>query len=379
MPSVKLELGKYVTLRPRADGSFRVFFQVPGRLRPKGWPSLIPLPVSGERRGRLSDAAEVKRIQLDAKELFERLEAARQGRVISKRPGRSIDELIETWQASSAYKDLKPRSRKHYGTYLNHIRAWDESCEPAHPDPTIITRSDVEEMLSLWDAQPTTKKHVRKTFRLVMEQAISKGWRTDNPVAGIRLKKGKRSKVGVWEQKDVDDYVAAAEDLGLLSIARIILMEWEIGQRLTDARLFRPGAEYDATDGAFRFWQEKTDSYVTLRVSLKLRNLLAEASREGALFLFRHEVTGKAYTEERLSKVFAQVRKAAVENRARSLLMRWLRHSCIVQLARAGCEVPEIAAVTGHTLASVTSILETYLPRDNRVAENAQRKRGIIE
>ena len=150
------------------------------------------------------------------------------------------------------------------------------------------------------------------------------------------------------------------------------------GQRLTDARLFRPGAEYDAADGAFRFWQEKTGSYVTLRISLKLRELLAEASRDGALFLFRHEATGKAYTEERLSKVFAQVREAAVENGARSLLMRWLRHSCVVQLARAGCEVPEIAAVTGHTLASVTSILETYLPRDNKVAENAQRKRGLI-
>lgn len=378
MPSVKLELGKYVTLRPRADGSFRVFFQVPARLRPAGWPSLIPLPVTGERRGRLSDADEVRRIQLDAQKLFERLEQARLGRP-TKRPGRSIEELIETWQASSAYKELKPRSKKHYGTYLNHIRAWDESCEPSHPDPTRITRADVEGMLSLWDRQPTTKKHVRKTFRLVMEQAISKGWRTDNPVAGIRLKKGKRAKVGVWEQADVDVYVAAAEDLGLVSIARIILMEWEIGQRLTDARLFRPGAEYDATEGAFRFWQEKTESYVTLRVSLKLRGLLAESSSEGALFLFRDETTGKAYTEERLSKVFALVRTAAVEKGARPLLMRWLRHSCVVQLARAACEVPEIAAVTGHSLASVTSILETYLPRDNKVAENAQRKRGLIE
>lgn len=114
------------------------------------------------------------------------------------------------------------------------------------------------------------------------------------------------------------------------------------------------------------------------RGDLKLRGLLAESSSEGALFLFRDETTGKAYTEERPSKVFAVVRTAAVEKGARPLLMRWLRHSCVVQLARAGCEVPEIAAVTGHSLASVTSILETYLPRDKKVAENAQRKRGLI-
>ncbi len=233
-------------------------------------------------------------------------------------------------------------------------------------------------MLSLWDKQPVTKRHVRKTFRLIMEQAISKGWRTDNPVAGIRLRRGKRSKVGVWEEDDINAYVAAAEDLGLVSIARIILMEWEIGQRLTDARLFRPGTDYDATGGVFRFWQAKTENYVTLRVSTKLRLLLDDACREGDLFLFRYEATGKAYTEERLIKAFAMVREAAVAKGARRLLMRWLRHSCVVQLARAGCEVPEIAAVTGHSLSSVTSILETYLPRDNKVAENAQRKRGLI-
>jgi site-specific recombinase XerD len=377
MPSIKLELGNYVTLRPRTDGSFRVFFQVPARLRPPGWPSLIPLPITGERRGQLSNADEVRRIQSDARDLLERLRQARLGQP-RKRPGRSIDQLIETWQASSAYKDLKPRSRTHYGTYLKHIRAWDESCEPSHPDPTRITRADVEAMLSLWDKQPVTKRHVRKTFRLIMEQAISKGWRTDNPVAGIRLRRGKRSKVGVWEEDDINAYVAAAEDLGLVSIARIILMEWEIGQRLTDARLFRPGTDYDATGGVFRFWQAKTENYVTLRVSTKLRLLLDDACREGDLFLFRYEATGKAYTEERLIKAFAMVREAAVAKGARRLLMRWLRHSCVVQLARAGCEVPEIAAVTGHSLSSVTSILETYLPRDNKVAENAQRKRGLI-
>lgn len=55
-----------------------------------------------------------------------------------------------------------------------------------------------------------------------------------------------------------------------------------------------------------------------------------------------------------------------------------LRHSCVVQLARAGCTVPEIAAITGHTLSSVEKILSHYLPRDSQVARNAQIKRGLI-
>lgn len=69
-----------------------------------------------------------------------------------------------------------------------------------------------------------------------------------------------------------------------------------------------------------------------------------------------------------------KVRKAVD---GKHLLLRCLRHSCVVQLARAGCTPSEIASVTGHALASIVSILSLYLPRDGQVAANAQAKRGI--
>lgn len=40
-------------------------------------------------------------------------------------------------------------------------------------------------------------------------------------------------------------------------------------------------------------------------------------------------------------------------------------------LAEAGATVPEIAAVTGHSLKHVTSILETYLSRTRHLADSA--------
>lgn len=365
MPSVKLELGRYVTLRPRANGTHRVFFQVPERLRPEGWLSLIPLPIHGARNGDLGDAEEVGRIRRDAADLYNRLVAARAGREVA--PGRSLELLIRKWEAASSHK---PRTAKHYGTYINHIKAWSKAC--GHPDPTHFTQDHVQEFLNEFDAQPVTKKHVRKTLRLVMNQAIALGWRLDNPCDRIRLTTPK-SKVTIWEQSDVDAYVAAAGDMK--SIALIVLLEWEIGQRLTDVRQFRPGMEYH--EGAFRFWQEKTESWVTIPVSDATRAMVDKAA-EGQLFLFRNERTGKAYTEERLSKTFAWVRAAAVKAGARKLQLRWLRHSCIVQLARAGCTVPEIASITGHALSGVERILSVYLPRDNAVAWAAQAKRGII-
>lgn len=40
-------------------------------------------------------------------------------------------------------------------------------------------------------------------------------------------------------------------------------------------------------------------------------------------------------------------------------------------LAEAGCTVPEIAAITGHSLKHVTHILETYLSRTSLLADAA--------
>lgn len=382
MPSVKLDLGRYVTVRRRKDKTCRVYFQVPTRLRPVGWPSLIPLPLRGGRRGDVADAEEVARIQRDATQLYGRLQAARRGSPSTTVPNKSLRTLVREYQRSAAWKALKPVSQKGYETYLRHILTWSETCEPAHPDPTCLTRSDIEGLLALFDEKPVTQKHTRKVMRIVMDQAIALGWRTTNPCDGIRLKKAPKSRALIWEQADVDTYVAAAQAPGHYtehrrSIALIILLEWEIGQRLTDVRGFRNGAEFDPLGGVFRFYQSKTDSYVTIPISPGLQDLIADLD-EGRLFLFTNERSGKAYTSERLSKTFAWVRKAAVRKGARPLLLRWLRHSCVVQLARAGCTIPEIASITGHSHASVTKILDVYLPRDNEVAWNAQEKRGLI-
>lgn len=373
MPSVKLELGRYVTLRPRADGTYRVFFQVPAKLRPSDWPSLIPLPVNGARTGDLRNAAEVKQIQDDAKALYNRLQRARSG--IVDPPGRTLLTLVRAWQASSSWPTSK-KSQQHYEAYIRNVLALSAACNPPHPDPTHFTQSDIDTMLSVFNDRLPTKKHTLKAFRLIMAQARAMGWRTDNPCDGIKVKEPK-SKVGIWEQADVDAYVAAAREADRESIALIILLEWEIGQRLTDVRAFRPGAEYDPKEGAFRFWQQKTESYVTIHVSDALRDLLAKAG-EGELFLFRDERTGKAYYEVRLTRVFSEVREVAVAKGARPLKLRWLRHSCVVQLARAGCTHVEISAVTGHAVSSIGRILSVYLPRDNVVARNAQEKRGLV-
>lgn len=378
MPSVKLSLGQYVVTKARAGGTVRVYFQVPERLRPEGWAPAIPLPVNGPRTGDLTNALEIAAIQADAKRLHADLTRSRAG-LAAAADVRTLDMLIAAWEASSGY----PKSAKTqigYKHYAKRVRTWGES---DRVDPGTVTRARIEDFLAVFNANPSTKKHVFQVLRMIMDQARAKGWRADNPCDGIRIKV-ETSRAQVWEQADVDAYVDQARAKGRPSIALIILLEWEIGQRLTDVRAFISGNQYDAKAGVFRFHQSKTDSYVTIPVSAALRELLAPAAK-GELMLFRDEVTGAGYEEGRLSKVFREIgdalaAKAFADGQPipRKLLLKWLRHSCVVQLARHSCTPLEIAAITGHAVASVVQILSVYSPRDNDVAWNAQAKRGLV-
>jgi hypothetical protein len=370
MPSVKLDLGRYVTVRRRADGTSRVLFEVPPRLRPSGWSATIPLPLK-DRTGDLKNGGELARIKSDAEDLYQKLQRDRRGIVAPAR--RSIKKLVETWQGSSEWNDLRPKSKKHYEVYIRQVTAWSESL--GHPDPTLLTVATIKEFLKAFDPQPVTKKNVAKTLRLIMREAVGLNWRTDNPVREIKVKVP-TTKALIWERGDVDGYVAEARRQGRHSLALIILMEWEIGQRLTDVREFRPGVQYKG--GVFAFEQSKTGADVVIEVSPALRDMLTAAA-EGKLFLFHNDATGLAFTEHALCHAFGKVRKRVVAAGGRRLLLRWLRHSCVVQLARAGCTIPEIAAVTGHAPSSATNILATYLPRDGEVARKAQEKRGLVK
>lgn len=356
---------------------------MPARLRPSGWSSTRPLPIDG-RRGDLSDPAEVARIQVDAKRLLAELKAARDGTIAVADPDRrSLETLITDWQASGEWKDNRPRTNKGYNDSIKEVRHWVAEDDP---DPAEITARDVEAFLSIYDDRPTTRYHVRKALRLIMKQAIKRKWRTDNPVADVKAPMPK-TRVAIWEQDDVDLHVWAAIAAGNNDLAAIILMEWEIGQRLTDAIVFRRGAEYKPAEGMFSFSQSKTAENVSIPVSDRLRAVLAHIRRDGSMYLFHDAATKKAFRDVgRLSHVFADVRARFLIDDdggpritgARRLQLKALRHSCVVQLARSECTVPEIAAITGHSPASVEEILRIYLPRDSTVAMNAQRKRGLI-
>ena len=50
---------------------------------------------------------------------------------------------------------------------------------------------------------------------------------------------------------------------------------------------------------------------------------------------------------------------------------RDLRRTAMVRISEAGCTTQEIAAVSGHEIATTTRILDTYVPRTAKMAQAA--------
>lgn len=102
--------------------------------------------------------------------------------------------------------------------------------------------------------------------------------------------------------------------------------------------------------------------------SAELLDLIATLPRTSTQVVVS-EATDRPYRVNHFSHLFAEVRERA--GIRADLQYRDLRRTAVVRLARAECTVPEIAAITGHTLASAQQIIETYLPPDSEVARGA--------
>jgi len=126
---------------------------------------------------------------------------------------------------------------------------------------------------------------------------------------------------------------------------------------------------WQAYDGdAITIRQQKTGKLVEVPCAPVLRQALdeAKATRTGTVIVAGP--SGQRLTKATWFKAFNIIRdKAGLDH----LQARDLRRTAVVNLARAGCTIPEIASCTGHSLQNAQRILEHYLPRDIHLARAA--------
>ncbi|MEL6828069.1 MAG: hypothetical protein AAFN91_17615 [Pseudomonadota bacterium] len=284
---------------------------------------------------------------------------------------RDMRAAVKLWDETDPWSAKARNTQINYQDKVSPLLMWSEAA--GHPPLHQITRSAARALINNMRDRPFQAHGVLWAAKKIMSYAVQEGWIQKDPFQGIRVSLPK-AQISLWSQHDVDLYVEAAHSLELPSIARLIRIEWELGQRISDVARFRRGKEYDQTKGCFRFWQQKTQTYLELPARSELQHDLAGDSQ---LFLIIDELTGGPFKgRDEWGRSFDKVRAHATgELEGRHLQLRQLRHSVVVDMARNECTIAEIAAVTGHTIARTTAILDVYLPRDSAVARNALSKR----
>lgn len=279
--------------------------------------------------------------------------------------------ILDHFEQSRDFADLADRTRKDYRRLIRVIEA--EFGD--FPISALEDRRTRGEFLA-WRERLAVKSRRQADYAFAvlartLSWAHNRGLVPMNPCERPgRLYRAERAEK-VWT--DADEQAFHAEAPQHLRLA-LTLALWT-GQRQGDL-LRLEWAAYDG--GTIRLRQRKTKIRVTIPVGAPLRTALeaalAEYRRAGKPVPSTILATerGTAWTEAGFR---ASWRKACIKAGVTGVTFHDLRGTAVTRLAVAGATVPEIAAITGHSLKEVGTILDThYMHRDPILGETAIRK-----
>lgn len=273
----------------------------------------------------------------------------------------TVFALIAEFKGSSDFPKSASTQRA-YASYLKII-------ETEFGDMPIAALKDpgVRGVFKAWRdgmaATPRKADYAWTTLARVLSVAKDRGHITVNPCErGGRLYEAERTDK-VWSEADLARLLSVAP-MRLASAA--ILALWT-GQRQGDL-LRLPWSAYDGKHIKLR--QGKGGRRLKIPVGEVLRAHLDAMPRVSPIVLTNSRA--KPWTGDGFRASWGKIcAKAGIEE----LTFHDLRGSAVTRLAIAGCSVPEIASITGHSLKDVEDILDKhYLSRDQALAETAIRK-----
>ena len=269
---------------------------------------------------------------------------------------------------SDDWTDLAPRTRKDYGKYLDEI-------ERIYSDVSVrdFTEEDARDLKSKYRERPYAGNYLLRVLSVLIGFAAARRrqfGKFSNPMAQVKRfgkKQGVKARRLYWSFDDEAAFLEAADP----EMAIFYYLLAYTGQRVGDVRGMDE-ADYDGE--TIKVVQDKTGVEVWIPVHADLKTALdAHLGRRRA----SNRVGGPLILGEkggRPGERFAATRWDRVAKAAGidpELQRRDLRRTAVVRLAEAGCEVPLIASITGHSIANAYQILETYLVRTNKMAKAA--------
>jgi len=278
--------------------------------------------------------------------------------------------LIRAYLTSPDFVNLlAPSTQKEYRRLLTAIEAKFGTVPiAAMADPRFAG-----DALEWRDEIATTKPREADNRMIVFGRLLSWGKKRHKISANVlegyeRIYRTDRSDK-IW----LPEHIAAMQQVANPELWPVFLGGLYTGLRQGDLRKL----PWSAYDGQAITWnitkRRKGSAGVKLRIPCTnaLRSLLDSLPRRGPLIFTT--TTGRAWQKRYLARQFEVARARAGEGlpEIADLHFHDLRGTAITMLAEAGATVPEIAAITGHSYRTITSILERYLPRTKHLAEMA--------
>jgi hypothetical protein len=309
--------------------------------------------------------------------------APRKRTPVPLRPSRTAEHLWEVYRQSPRYTKRAVSTRR---DYANKVKVF-----LAEFGDVQVAAFEKSHLYRWWEELHGARGHamangVIAVVRAMLSHATRIGWRTDNPARELGLDTVPPRQV-FWLSEEIAAIVSVADALGHFSVADAVIVALHSGQRQGDV-LAMPRRIF--MEQRIRLSQLKMRSRGGALIDAPMTPALAarisaiRARREDHVIdpnepLILRESTGKAYDVHGYRKAFRHVRDAAAESCPSLADKRFqdLRDTAVTRLALAGCEMPQIAAITGHSLPSISQVIKHYLVLQPEMADAAIAKLSL--
>ncbi len=197
--------------------------------------------------------------------------------------------------------------------------------------------------------------------------AVDNGRIDANHLKGFkRLYHSNRTEI-IWLEEHIDAFMKVAP----VEMQRALILAVHTGLRQGDIRKLA-WTNYDGERLRLRIGKNNRKGCVAPLVAIPctpaLRGMLDGMKRQGAVILTTS--TGRPYKARYFGRQWDDAfAKSGLEGT--DLHFNDLRGTAVTLLAQAGCTIPQIVAITKHSLESATRILEVYLDPTRHLAEQA--------
>lgn len=253
---------------------------------------------------------------------------------------RTFAALVKAYVAGPRYKGIQPRTAQDYDKVLAWVTA------KLGPLPVEgMQRKDVIRAQTVNAERVRFANYIVQVLRILFEQAIDLGWRTDNPAKGVSLLKSDRQKRLPWPNALVQAFRETADARTLLIFELCV----GTGQRIQDVLRMRWG---DIEDGCILVTQGKTKARLAIPITPRLAAILDATPRIGLTIAAWGPAGKPIIYRTAADNIMAVRRKIGAE----AYDIHSLRYTTTAELAEAGCSDELIMAVTGHKTSAMVAL-----------------------